>query len=583
MAGPAGISRELTPGAHLDRTGTTFVVFATAASDVRVRLFDDARAPVRTESLEPQSDGWFMCRVEGVGAGTLYTFVLDGAEVPDPYARALPFGVHGPARVLAPGEGEPRREALPPSRWLLYELHVGTFTPEGTYRAAMARLGDVAALGVTAIELMPVAAFDGQRGWGYDGVALYAPHAPYGTPDDLRAFVRAAHARGLSVILDVVYNHFGPVGNYLRTYAHEYFNEAASTPWGAAPDFERAPMRRLVIENARYWLQEFGFDGLRIDATHAMKDASKPHVLREICELAHAMTPPRRVFFEDERNDPSLIHELGADAIWADDFHHQVHVLLTGERDGYYAAYEPTVEALAQTIREGWNAAPGEPSARDAGVPPEALVYCIQNHDQIGNRAFGTRLSHDAPLDALGAAAALQLFLPATPLLFMGEEWAPSSPFLYFTDLGGEVGAAVREGRRAEFASFHAFADPCARAAIPDPEAKDTFERSKLRWAEREDAPHASVLALYRMLLALRKSDKVLAAPCSWSELDATADGDLLEVVRRYDGAARRLLVNFGSTPRPIAPPPGSRPILATGGLADGVLAPWTAVLFADD
>lgn len=581
------------PGAHPDATGTTFVAWSTVARSVEVRLVDDHGRAIRTEPLHPRGDGRFERHLDGVKEGALYKLVLDGEETPDPYARFLPSGVHGPARVVAPVHVEPLPEPPAASQWVVYELHVGTFSPEGTYRGAERRLDAIAELGVTAIELLPVAAFPGERGWGYDGVALFAPYAPYGDPEDLRALVRAAHRRGLAVVMDVVYNHFGPAGNYLRRYAAEYFTEAVATPWGTAPDFARPPMRRLVVENARYWLEELGVDALRLDATHAIHDPSAVHILRELTDLAHALSPPRHVFFEDDRNDPSVVAELGADGVWADDFHHQVHVLLTGEHDGYYAAYRPTVEALARAINDGWTFT-GQPyppwkgeargrSARASGLEPHDLVYCIQNHDQVGNRALGARLSHQVDVDRYCAASVLLLFLPATPLVFMGQEWAASSPFLYFTDHEGPLAEAVCRGRREEFESFAAFADPNARARIPDPQAKSTFEQSKLRWDERTAEPHARVLATYRAMLALRRSDPVLSAATSWADFDAAARGDVLEVVRRKGTASRRLVVTFGDGEEVIAGADGARVLFASGTFEGGRLAPRSAVVLAKD
>ena len=559
--------KPLAPGAHLDAGGTTFVVWSTRARDVAVRIFDDRGNATRTEALVAKGDvGRFERRLPGVGAGALYKMVLDGEELPDPYARFLPFGVHGPARVVPlPREPILAPRALcdppPPWQWVLYELHVGTFSPEGTYRAATARLDAVAELGLTAVELMPVAAFPGEHGWGYDGVALYAPYAPYGGPEDLRAFVRAAHERGLAVVLDVVYNHLGPRGNYLSRYAPEYFTSEVTTPWGPAPDFAYEPMRRLVEDNARYWLEDFGLDGLRLDATHEIVDASPQHVLRELTDEARAMTPPRHIFFEDDRNDPRVVRELGAAAVWADDFHHQLHVLSTHERDGYYRAYEPTVAALARAVSEGWSYS-GQPyapwkgrprgaSARDHGLLPENLVYCIQNHDQVGNRELGTRLSHDIGVDAYCAASVLLLFLPATPLVFMGQEWASSSPFLFFSDQEGPLA--------------------------------DAFERSKLRWDERTAEPHAQVLATYRAMLRLRRDDPVLSARASWEDLEATAHGNVLEVVRRSGSTTRRLLVSFDDHESSVACGAGARVLFASGRFEAGRLGPHCAVVLGDD
>ncbi|MCL2723101.1 MAG: malto-oligosyltrehalose trehalohydrolase [Polyangiaceae bacterium] len=580
----------LAPGAHADGTATSFVVYSTIAKDVRVRLFNLSREVLRTEPLAPKGDGYFECRLEGVGPGALYFFVLDGDELPDPYARFLPFGVHGPAEVVPCIIHEPALPAAPPlSSWVIYELHIGTFTAEGTYRAAIGKLDDLVRLGVTAIELLPVAAFAGERGWGYDGVALYAPFAPYGTPDDLRALVRAAHARGLAVLLDVVYNHLGPSGNYLARYAPEVLSRGQTTPWGAAPDFTHEAMRRLVLDNVRYWLDAFGFDGLRLDATPRIHDPSAVHILTEASVLAHSASPPRRMFFEDARNDPDMMKAFGPDGVWADDFHHQLHVLLTGERDGYYAAHEPTLDALARTIREGW-IFQGEPYAYWGGIArgkpkgdtlPEALLYCIQNHDQVGNRALGDRLHECVDLDTYCAASVLLLFLPMMPLLFMGQEWAASSPFLFFSHLDGDAGNHVLAGRQAEFRDFKAFADQSSRNRIPDPQAHATFLRSKLDWSERAKEPHARVLATYRTLLHLRHTDPVLAARATFNDLDARVEGRLLVVDRAHAGHVRRLVVNFTAQAESVSADRATLLYATDERAAAGVVPPRSAIILS--
>jgi maltooligosyltrehalose trehalohydrolase len=581
----------LPPGAHVSSAGTSFVAYATKSREVLLRLLDDGKKPSRDVPLAPLGDGFYGVTLADVQPGALYNFVLDGDEVPDPYARWLPFGVHGPAAVCAPAQ-EPALPAPPPlHQWTIYELHVGTFSPEGTYQGVAKKLDHLVALGVSAIELLPVAAFAGSRGWGYDGVALFAPFAPYGAPEDLRALIRAAHDRGIAVILDVVYNHLGPSGNYLSRYSDEYFNDAVQTAWGAAPDFSLRPMRNLVLENARYWLTEFGFDALRLDATHALVDrASQRHIVAEIADLAHALSPRRLVFIEDERNDPHFVRETGVDAVWADDLHHQIHVLLTKESDGYYGAYAPTAEALAQCIRQGWTFC-GQPYApwkgRPRGAPatalrPEALVTAVQNHDQVGNRAFGTRLSHDVGVDRYAMTAILLLFLPTTPLLFMGQEWAASSPFLFFTDHEGDLGRAVTEGRQKEFESFAAFRDPEAARAIPDPQAQETFERSRLRWDECGTAHHRSVLAMHREMLNLRKNDPVLSLPTSWNDIEAVARDNVLEVVRKHRRGERRLIVNFAEEAAPVAVSSRSRVVVVWGRFEGGQLSAPGALLLAD-
>lgn len=566
----------LRPGAHFDGRATTFTVWTTCARRVDVLVGEPSRtAPTvaeveafRVERLEPVGDGWFSGRIADVGPGHLYFFALDGVVRPDPFARFVPFGVHGPARVERDDLVAPLAAPPAPHAWILYELHVGTFSPEGTFRGVERRLDHLVDLGVTAIELMPVAAFAGQHGWGYDGTHWLSPHAPYGEPDDLRALVRAAHERGLAVVLDVVYNHFGPSGNYLASYAPEYFLAEGATRWGAAPNFSLATMRELVIESARHWLVSYGFDGLRVDATHAVRD---PSILVELTAAAHALDPPRRVFFEDGRNDPDVFARLGADGVWADDFHDLVHVLSTGERDGYYAAHEPCVTALADAIRHGWSydgrpyapwggALRGKPF--DPTVPPHGLVYGVQNHDQIGNRPFGTRRHHEGELEDFVADVMLLLFLPSTPLLFMGQEWATKAPFLYFCDHDDELGRRISAGRCDEFRSFEGFADPDVRARIPDPQARATFDASKLAWSELEEEPHREVLEVHRAMIALRLHDPVLSVPCAWSDLVVHADETTLDVVRRTDAGERRFVRRFGRPRRPMAVPPGWRAIV---------------------
>lgn len=546
-------------GARFDGKETRFGVL-TDAPQCAVRLYDDAERPLRDVPLAPLGGGYFGATVPGVGPGALYRFVVGEQALPDPYARALPRGVHGPALVVESRHVWRRpRLARPAHRHVIYELHVGTFTPEGTYAAAAARLPLLADLGVTTLELMPLSSFAGKRGWGYDGVAHFAPHAAYGTPDDLREFVDRAHELGLSLLLDVVYNHFGPAGNYLAAYTRRYFKRESATAWGDAPDFAEPALRRYVLDNARYWLEEFRFDGLRLDATHAIVDASPEHVLHALVRSLEDLEPKPFLVAEDERNAPELVNEQLLDAVWADDFHHQVHVTLTHEREGYYAGYEPGAAELARAIREGWLYSgqifpvSGKPRGAPASeLDAEALVYCLQNHDQVGNRALGERLSTLTKPEAYRAALLLLLFLPATPLLFMGDEWGATTPFLYFTDHDAELGAQVRAGRHKEFAHFAAFASPEANERIPDPQAESTFLRSKVDFAEREHGAHAETLALVRASLALRRSDAVLSEP-SRGRLHAEAVGQVLVVRRWFGQDVRVLLVNLGTEARPLA------------------------------
>jgi maltooligosyltrehalose trehalohydrolase len=562
-------------GAVSDGDGTRFRLWSTAHSQCEVRIIDDARV-IRTLPMAETSGRVFEVRVPGLGHGARYQFVLDGTPLNDPYARFLPDGVDGPAMVWRSRHAWKHEHVLRPLReHAIYELHVGTFTREGTYAAATRKLAEVAALGFTAIELMPVSAFSGRHGWGYDGVAHYAPHAAYGTPDELRAFIDAAHGAGLSVLLDVVYNHFGPKGNTLGQFSREYFTSDVKTAWGDAPDFRQPWMRRYVLDNVRLWLDDFRCDGLRLDAVHAIVDPSERGVLRDITDLAHEIVPGSLVIAEDERNAPELVTRVGFDGVWADDFHHALHVTLTGERDGYYGSYEPGAATIARTIERGWlyegqtYPTSGKPRGAPAdALPAAALVYCLQNHDQIGNRAFGDRLPTS---DALRAATMLLLFLPMTPLVFQGQEWAASTPFLYFTDHDRELGAQVSRGRRAEFSKFRAFANE-----IPDPQAASTFERSKLRWDERSHGSHAEMLALVRALLRLRREDPVLATTGRES-LHAEARGSLLIVKR----ATRVLMANFSSAPT-TAPIVGPL-LLASTGVELPALPAWSAVIVATE
>ena len=518
-------------GANLTGEGTEFRVWAPGHERVEVVVYGpDAEA---VHPLEQEGGGWFACVVDGVGAGARYRYRLDGGDAfPDPASRAQPDGVHEPSEVVDPSafgwtDGEWR--GVPVDDLVIYELHVGTFTREGTFDAAIARLDELVDLGVTAIEPMPVASFPGSRNWGYDGVDLFAPDASYGGPEGLRRLVDAAHARGLAVILDVVYNHLGPEGNYLHAFTSgRYFTDRHKTPWGDAVNVDgpdSAAVREFIIQNALHWAHEYHVDGLRLDATHAILDDSPVHVLAEMETRVRESLPPGRSFVfiaEDERNErrvvlPQTDGGWGLQGVWADDFHHQVRRLIAGDHEAYFADYGGTVHELAETLRKGWFYE-GQPSCNHGcprgtpaeGIPPTAFVHCIQNHDQVGNRAMGDRLHHAVDLAPVRAAAALLLLSPYTPLLWMGQEWAASAPFQYFTDHPEELGRLVTEGRRQEFGRFSAFADPEVRERIPDPQARETFERSKLDWDERGRMPHSGMLALYRALLHLRRTHPAL-------------------------------------------------------------------------
>ncbi len=485
-----------------------------------VLIVDAAGKIIRAIPLLAEGDGYFSALDVAGRAGDLYQYRLDDSQGwPDPASRWQPAGVHGASMVIDPVayEWQEKNWNAPPfSQLVIYEVHLGTFTPEGTFRSAIARLDHLVSLGVNAIELMPVADFPGARNWGYDGVMLYAPARCYGHPDDLRALVDAAHARGLAVILDVVYNHFGPDGNYVGVYHGDYFDPAGHTPWGAALNYAAPAVRAFFLENAPYWRREFRIDGFRLDATHEIADKSARHLLAEIA--AEVRSLGGFVIAEDERNEPALLRlpergGFGLDGVWSDDFHHVVHVMLTGEREGYYENFDGTPHELAETLTHGWlfrgqkQRSTGEPRGGDsADFSPDQFVFCISNHDQVGNRALGERLGHLIAPAAYRAVSALLCLVPQMPLIFQGQEWSASTPFQFFTDHNPELGRLVTEGRRREFQKFAAFRDPAIRETIPDPQAATTFENSKLRWTELDQPAHAGVHLLYRECLALRQT-----------------------------------------------------------------------------
>ena len=449
-------------------------------------------------------DGWYEHTDAQAGPGTRYRYRIDGELlVPDPASRFQPEDVDGPSEVVDPHaykwsdhawHGRPWREAV------VYELHVGTFTPEGTYAGAAKKLKALVELGITAIELMPLADFAGKRNWGYDGVLPYAPDSAYGRPEELKGLIDAAHGLGLMVMLDVVYNHFGPKGNYLPRYAPQFFTEKHQTPWGAAIDFSNDSVRKFFVHNVQYWLQEYRFDGLRFDAVHAIIDQSPRHILDEICASA---PPGKHLVLENDANQARFLGSGRYTAQWNDDSHHGYHVLATGETDGYYVAYaDAPAKHLARCLAEGFayqgEESPfskerrGEPSAH---LPPSCFVDFLQNHDQIGNRAMGERLTVLSNERILKSLSAIQLLAPSPPLLFMGEEWGCRQPFLFFCDFDGELGEAVRKGRREEFKRFDSF-----NKSIPDPLAEGTFRLCVLDWTKRD----AGWLAHYKKLLQTR-------------------------------------------------------------------------------
>ena len=501
-----------------DGAGVHFRLYAPGNRTAKV-LYDAGRGE-RGAAMAQSGDGWFETTCADARAGTYYRFAVADSLVPDPASRYQPGGVHAPSLIV-----DPRSFAWPDDGWsgrpwgehVFYELHVGTFTPEGTFAAAVTKLDALAALGVTAIELMPVSDAPGLRNWGYDGVLPFAPSHNYGTPDELKALIAAAHQRGLAAYLDVVYNHFGPEGNYLHAYAKTIYTDRFHTPWGSAIDVagERGDVRAFFIENALYWLEEYRFDGLRLDAVQEIYDGPQRSFLRELARtVGERATHPVHLIVENYKNEATLL-VAGFRAQWNDDAHHAAHAAITGQRDGYYADYASAPALLARALTSGF-AYQGEPSVFRGGEPrgePStglelgSFVTFLQNHDQVGNRPLGERITTLAPPEAVRAAVAILLLAPSPPMLFMGEEWAASTPFLFFCDFEPELARAVTEGRRNEFRSFEGFSDPVARERIPDPAALETFEASKLRWDERTRAPHSAWLEYYTHLLGVRRDE----------------------------------------------------------------------------
>jgi malto-oligosyltrehalose trehalohydrolase len=552
---------------------TRFRLWAPAARSVELWL-EGRGSPV---AMRREPDGWASLLTAEAPPGTRYRFRIDGKLlVPDPASRFQPDDVHGPSEVVDPGAhvwADAGWTGVPAERLVFYELHVGTFTPEGTFAAAAGRLDHLVALGVTAIELMPVADFPGRWGWGYDGVLPFAPEATYGRPADLKRLVEAAHRRGLAVFLDVVYNHFGPEGNYLHAYAPAFFTPRHKTPWGDAINFDgpgAEMVRAFVVHNALYWLEEYGLDGLRLDAVHAIRDDSEPHILLELARAVAAGPGRARAVHLVLENDEHEARYLARDdggrprlylAQWTDDVHHTVHVRLTGERDAWYADYDPPMAWLCRSLAAGvayqgerspYRGRPrGEPTQH---LPPTAFVTFLQNHDQIGNRALGERIHALAPPEAVRAATALHLLAPQLPLLFMGQEWGATRPFPFFSDLGPPLGEAVSEGRRREFARFSAFADPAARARIPDPQSRATRDSAVLDWTALARPPHREWLEMHRALLRVRRDAIVpLLAGGAVPRASAVPLGEHgLEGTWSFPGSRRlRVVANLGASALP--------------------------------
>lgn len=585
-------------GAHLSAEGTRFRVWAAHASTVDVVLYTDD-TPAATHTLQAEGNGYFGGTLPGIGAGQRYAYRIDGGDPrPDPASRLQPVSVHGPSEVVDTAAHQWHDDGwcgIPLDDAIIYELHIGTFTAAGTFDAAIERLDDLVELGITAIEIMPVADFPGERNWGYDGVCLWAPARAYGGSAGLQRLVDAAHQRGLAVFLDVVYNHLGPDGNYLRDFSPAYFTSRHHTPWGDALNFDdttSGPVREFFIANACHWACEYHIDGLRLDATHAIQDTSQVHILTELANTVRATLPPDRHFLliaEDERNDAMLLraaHDAdligrmadadainadvlgemtptditatsegyGLDAVWADDFHHQVRVALTGEREAYFADFSGTVPDLVATLDQGWfytgqaSAVQGHARGTSAyDIAPGRFVYCIQNHDQVGNRPLGDRLNHTVSPAAYRMASALLLLSPYTPMLWQGQEWAASTPFLFFTHHNDDLGRLVTEGRRSEFGGFAAFTE-----TVPDPQAEQTFSNSKLRWEEASQPPHAPVRQMYRDLIAMRKTHPALVRR-DRASFEVAQVHEAAFVLRRTDDSGERTLLVVVNPGGPLA------------------------------
>jgi maltooligosyltrehalose trehalohydrolase len=574
-------------GAELDGRGVTFRVFAPGRTGVEVLI--EAGAETRVFPLAPDHEpGAWTARVSGVGAGARYRYRLAGEDAPlaDPASRYQPAGVAGPSEVVDPSF--PWTDADFPGVGargrVVYELHVGTFTAEGTWQAARARLPELARLGVTVVEMMPVAEFTGEHGWGYDGVFWFAPYHAYGRPEDLRRFVDDAHRLGLGVILDVVYNHLGDVGNVLPRFSPDSLGSVKSE-WGLGLSFDERtsrPMRDLVKENAAYWIDEFHFDGFRFDATQAIADSSEPaaNILTEAAEAARAAAPGRRLYLvaENEPQDSRIARPreaggFGLDALWNDDMHHAALVALTGHREGYFMDYTGAARELAACVRHGflfqgqhyrWHGRPRGRSTR--GLPPRAFVAFLENHDQLANEGLGERLWSRVSPGRMRALTALLLLAPWTPLLFQGQEWNATARFPYFADHAPERAAIVKAGRADSLQHFPRHGAPDERDRFPDPNAPETFASAKLDWRERDEPLHARAFALHRDLLELRRADPTLRREGEDGvTVDAAPLTESVFVVRSFgleaDGSSDRLLVvNLGVD---LEPASVSEPLVA--------------------
>jgi malto-oligosyltrehalose trehalohydrolase len=576
-------------GASLTPTGAAFRLWAPAAKRVDL-LLDKSHALARGE------DGWFSTDIAGVKAGARYKFRIDGEiDVPDPASAFQPDDISGPSEVIDHGAFRWRATGWRGRPWhetVLLESHVGTFTPEGSYRAMIGKLDHMVATGITALELMPLADFAGSRNWGYDGVLWYAPDASYGRPDDLKALIDEAHLRGIMVFLDVVYNHFGPEGNYIGRYAPAFFADA-QTPWGSAIDYRMPQVRAFAIENALYWLRDYRFDGLRLDAVHAIPELGEISMLHDLSRAVGglAVETGRHIHLVLE-NDDNAASLLDAEqdpprgsyrAQWNDDYHHAWHVMLTGETHGYYGDYAKSpLRDITRALGSGF-VYQGEASAHRGGqlrgepsmaLAPTAFVNFLQNHDQIGNRALGDRLESTDKPKAIEAALAITLLAPTVPMLFMGEEWGSKAPFPFFCDFEGDLAEAVRQGRRREFAGAYAEHGD----GIPDPLHQSTFQSAVLDWESCNEGTGARRLALVQGLLAIRRRAIIpRLAGAAFGEAHTTENGLLTASWRMGDGATLSLLANLSD--RDVTGPKiTSNGTRIWGNEVDGNCPPWSVL-----
>lgn len=590
----ARFAHSLPWGTELIDGGARFKLWAPAQNKVSVLSENGARIP-----MTKTTDGWFEVTTDAVSPGDGYHFVLaDGARVPDPASRAQMSDVHGMSQLVDPLSYEwrtPDWKGRPWEEAVIYELHAGTFSPEGSFDGVTRDLDRLVDMGVTAIEIMPVAQFGGDRGWGYDGVLLYAPHTAYGGPVGLKHLVDAAHERDLMIVLDVVYNHFGPDGNYLHLYAPDFFDPKRRTPWGAAIAFERKPVREFFFHNMLYWLEEFRFDGLRFDAIDHIRDASDEPLLIKMAREVRARFPDRHIHLtiEDEDNSTRLLkydHDNRPrlfTAAWNDDWHHAMHALLTGENAGYYQDYaDAPTKRIAETMVLGFGYQ-GEPSPYHGGrkrgessahLPPIAFVDFLQNHDQVGNRVRGDRLTHLAPAPAVEVALTLLMLSPHIPLLFMGEEYGEKNPFYFFTDFTGDLAEAVRKGRNNEFRNNQAFAEAGAEDLIPDPNALSTFTASKLAPKTTERAQFVKRLIAARFEHIVPRLARIGGDAGTVEALEGNAFAVSWKLA---DGAKLMLIANFADTQATLPLKEVGVPFFTypDASLAQDNLPPWSVVV----